>query len=95
MPFILKDFAPAAGTAARPLCPAIHTYRTQDTHATVDNSGYFNEVRGLLKVGDLIYVVVVNGSGVVQTAGWHVVMTKTATAVDVSNVTALTVTNSD
>jgi hypothetical protein len=95
MPFILKDFGPAAGTSALPSVPRIHTYRTQDTHATVDTSGYFNQVRSLLSVGDLIYVVVVNGSNVVQTAGWHVVMTKTATAVDVSNVTALTVTNSD
>lgn len=92
MPFTLNSFRPAASTTG--LAPRIHTYRTQDPHTDVDTSGYFNEVRTLLSVGDLIYVVVVNGSGVVQTAGWHVVMTKSASAVDVSNVTALTVTNS-
>jgi hypothetical protein len=95
MAFIRKNFAPAAAVQLAGLAPAMHTYRTEDAHAAVDTSGYFNEVRGLLSVGDLIYVLVVNGSGVVQTAGWHVVMTKTASAVDVSNVTALTVTNSD
>jgi hypothetical protein len=93
MPFILAEFRPA--TASTGTAPRIHTYRTQDAHTTVDNAGYFNDVRTVLEVGDLIYVVVVNAAGVVQTAGWHVVMTKTATAVDTSNVTALTVTNTD
>jgi len=93
MPFEMIGFRPAAATAGT--APRIHSYRTQDAHATVDNAGYFNDVRTVLEVGDLIYVLVVNASGVVQTAGFHVVMTKTASSVDVSNVTALTVTNSD
>lgn len=91
MPFSLTGFRPAAVTSGT--APRIHTYRTQDAHATVETAGYFNPVRSLLEVGDLIYCLVVNGSGVVQTAGWHIVMTKTATTVDVSSVTALTVTN--
>lgn len=95
MPFIRKNFAPAAGTAVGALAPAFHTYSTQDTHATVDTSGYFNEVRDLLKIGDLIYVVVLTGGGALSTAGWHVVRIKTATSVDVTDVTALTVTNTD
>lgn len=95
MPFIRKNFQPAAGTAVGALAPAIHTYSTQDAHATVDTTGYFNEVRDLLKIGDLIYVAVLTGGGALSTAGWHVVLTKTATAVDVTNVTALTVTNTD
>lgn len=93
MPFELPGFRPAASTTGT--APRFHTYRTQDAHATVDTSGYFNAVRTILEIGDLLYVLVVNGSGVVQTAGLHIVMTKTATAVDVSNVTVLTVTNSD
>ena len=93
MPFEMIGFRPAAATTG--IAPRIHTYRTQDAHTTVDNAGYFNDVRTVLEVGDLIYVLVVNASGVVQTAGFHVVMTKTASSVDVSNVTALTVTNSD
>lgn len=95
MPFIRKNFAPAAGTAVGGLAPAFHTYSTQDTHATVDTAGYFNEVRDLLKSGDLIYVAVLTGGGALSTAGFHVVRTKTATSVDVTDVTALTVTNTD
>jgi hypothetical protein len=93
MPFSLIGFRPAAVTSGT--APRIHTYRTEDAHATVDTAGYFNPVRSLLEIGDLIYVVVVTGGGALSTAGWHVVATKTATAVDVTNVTALTVTNSD
>jgi hypothetical protein len=93
MPFSLTGFRPAAVTSGT--APRIHTYRTEDAHATVDTAGYFNPVRSLLEIGDLIYVVVVTGGGALSTAGWHVVATKTATAVDVTNVTALTVTNSD
>lgn len=102
MPFIAANFAmvsshgrKGSGPEASPGAPQRFTYRTQDAHGTVDNSGYFNAVRQLLEVGDIIDVVVVNGSGVVQTYGPHIVMTKSATAVDVSNVTVGTVTNSD
>lgn len=95
MPFILKNFQPAAGTSVGQLAPAIHTYTTTDTHATVDTNGYFNAVRDLLNVGDLIYVVVLTGGGALSTAGFHVVHSKTATTVNVTDVTALTVTNTD
>lgn len=103
MAFILENFAPAAahtrrgtGGEAVPGAPGIHAYRTQDAAATVDTSGYFNPVAELLQVGDLVYRVTVNSAGVVQTAGWHVVMTKSAAGVvDVSDTTALTVTNTD
>ena len=102
MAFIRANFATSSnhgrgnsGPEATPGAPVIHTYRTEDAAAAVDTAGYFNDIRALLNVGDLIYRVTVNSSGVVQTAGWHVVMTKTATAVDVSDTTALTVTNTD
>ena len=102
MPFIRKNFGCIGGQSTRgsgpetaPGAPQMWSFRTQDTHATVDTSGYFNEVRMLLEVGDIIQVVVVNGSGVVQTYGPHIVMTKTATTVDVSNVTVGVVTNTD
>jgi len=93
MPFDMSGFRPAAATSGG--APRIHTYRGDDAHATVDTSGYFNAVRTVLEVGDLIYVLVVDAGGVVLTAGFHVVMTRNATAVDVSNVTVLTVTNTD
>lgn len=104
MPFIRANFGPV-GELSRPSTsgtgeavagqPNLWAYRTQDAHGTVDGAGYFNDVRQLLEVGDIIHVVVINGSGVVQTYGQHIVMTKSATAVDVSNVTVGTVTNSD
>jgi hypothetical protein len=102
MPFIRRNFAPIGGQSTRgtgpealPGAPQRWSYRTQDAHATVDTAGYFNEVRALLEIGDMIDVVVVNGSGVLQTYGPHIVITKTATAVDVTNVTVGVVTNTD
>ncbi|WP_206934137.1 hypothetical protein [Roseococcus thiosulfatophilus] len=102
MPFIADNFAmvsghgrKGAGGEASPGAPQIFSYRTQDAHATVDTAGYFNPVRGLLERGDMIDVVVVDANGAVQTYGRHIVMTKSATSVDVSNVTVGTVTNSD
>jgi hypothetical protein len=69
-------------------------YITDDAPATVDTSGYFNSVASLLKVGDLIFRVTTS-SGAVSTAGLHVVMTNTGSVVNVSDATALTVTNTD
>jgi hypothetical protein len=40
------------GTSA----PAIHTYKSTDTAATMNTSGYFNTVANDVRVGDLIYV---------------------------------------
>ena len=102
MPFIRRNFAPIGGQSTAgtgpetsPGAPQFWSFRTQDAHATVDTAGYFNEVRALLEIGDIIHVSVVNGSGVLQTVGTHAVITKTATAVDVTNVTVGTVTNTD
>lgn len=102
MPFTPATFGPAGGQSRRgsgpvtaPGQPQCFTYRTDDAHAAVDSAGYFNAVRTMLEVGDMIDVVVVNGAGVVQTYGRHIVMTRTATAVDVSNVTVGVVTNTD
>lgn len=102
MPFLAANFAmvsahgrKGSGPEASPGAPQIFAYRTQDTHATVDTSGYFNEVRALLEIGDVIFVSVVNASGQLQTYGTHCVITKTGTAVDVTNVTVGLMTNTD
>lgn len=102
MAFIPENFSmvsghgrKGSGPEASPGAPQVFTYRTQDAHATVDTAGYFNARRQLLEVGDLIDVVVVNSSGALQTYGRHCVITKTATAVDVTNVTVGVVTNTD
>jgi len=74
--------------------PQIWAYTTDDAAGTVDTSGYFNSVASLMKVGDLIYRVTLS-SGSVSTAGWHVVVSNTGSVVDVSDTTALTLTDTD
>jgi hypothetical protein len=102
MPFTLTTFQPAGGQAKAgggamtvPGAPQIFTYRTADDAAAVDTTGYFNAVRGLLEVGDLIWRITVDGAGAVTSAGWHMVRTKTATAVDTTDANAFTTTNTD
>lgn len=94
MAYSSDGIVPIGGMSKAGNAPQLWAYKTTDTHATVDTSGYFNSVSGLLKVGDLIYVVVTS-AGAVSTAGWHVVMTNASGVVNVSDVTALTVTNTD
>lgn len=95
----MKYFNTIGGQSKAGGAPALYSYKTQDTHATVDGAGYFNAIRSNLNIGDLIYVVVVTNRGAsneaLLTAGWHVVKDKSTTAVDTTNVTAITVTDSD
>lgn len=104
MPFIARNFAPYGGNAtpivpgsgeATPGTPQMFGYRTQDAATDVDTSGYFNAMANVLRPGDLIYRVTINATGVVQTAGFHTVMTNASGVVNVSDTLALTVTNTD
>jgi len=98
MAFDKKHFAPAGNQSARGLAPQMFTYRTADAPATLDTAGYFNDVRGLLELGDTILRVSVDNADTptsVTTAGFHVVVNKSATAVDVSDTLALTMTDTD
>lgn len=101
MAFKKANFGPLGGQARRGIAgaPAMWAYKTDDAHATVDTDGYFNTIRNLLSIGDLIYVVVVTNldasTEALSTAGHHVVKDKSSSAVDVTIVTALTLTDSD
>lgn len=101
MAFKRANFQPIGGQACRGIggAPQLFSYKTDDSHATVDTAGYFNEVRGLLNVGDLIDVVVVTNldasNEALATYGRHAVINKSASAVDVTDVTVGTVTDSD
>lgn len=99
MAFIQANFSPIGGNAGRGSSPQRFSYKTADTHATVDTSGYFNSVSSLVEPGDIIDVVVVAALGaspeVVSTYGSHIVLTNASGVVDVSNVTAGVVTNTD
>lgn len=95
MAFNSTNFQPIGGQAKAGNAPQIWSYTTTDAAATVDTSGYFNTVASLVKVGDIIWRVTTS-SGSVSTAGQHVVMTISAAGVvDVSDTSALTVTNTD
>lgn len=110
MAFLLKNFA-NSGNPSKPLtditagalghgAPQTFSYATEDTHATVDGSGYFNAavayggVYNLLHIGDYIDVTVF-AAGAISTYGRHVVVSKSAGTVDCSNVTVGLMTDSD
>ena len=74
-------------------------YDTLDTHATVDTAAYFTgDSVGMMRVGDLIDVVVWTTAirtGTISTYGRHIVNSSTGSAIDVSDVTVGTVTDTD
>ncbi|MCH9730688.1 MAG: hypothetical protein K0U84_13615 [Actinomycetia bacterium] len=104
MAFVLENLNPVGGQSNRIDTlsegalgtggPAVWTYITEDAHASVDGSGYFNDASSLLAVGDLIDVVVLL-SGSVTTYGRHLVNSNASGVVDTTNVTVGTVTDSD
>lgn len=76
----------------------LYAYYTTDAPATVDTSGYFNAASGMLDIGDVILVVQVDdvaAPGSVTAAGWHLVLSNDGTTVDVSDATAIAVTDTD
>lgn len=104
MPLILRNLVAqtpanrppaAAGEATGAGAFTIWSYRTEDAAAAVDTAGYFNAVAGLMRAGDLIYRVTINSSGVPQTAGFHLVNSVAAGVVDIADVLALTLTDTD
>ena len=74
-------------------------YHTTDAHASVDTAGYFtdNDLLGVMRVGDIIDVVVFSSTAytTISTYGRHIVNANSGTAIDVSDVTAGTVTDTD
>jgi hypothetical protein len=77
-------------------------YKTDDTAATVDSAGYFNEDGSPLKLGDVIERITVTNidasNEAVSTFGWHIVnsvVRGNPDVIDVSDTTAGTVTDTD
>jgi hypothetical protein len=75
-----------------PGAPRMWSYASQDAPAVVAAADYFVSVRDLLQIGDLIYAVQYT-AGALTAASWLVVKDKTATSVDTTDATALTVTD--
>ncbi|MBR0651346.1 hypothetical protein GXW78_16860 [Roseomonas terrae] len=94
MAFDIKGFQPAGGESKSGAAPKMHTYKSEDAITVVRVAGYFNPVRHMLEIGDLIYVVATS-AGALSTASWVVVKDKSASAVDVTDQTAITVTDTD
>lgn len=94
-----KYFTPIGGQSARGKAPAMWAFKTEVTHANLDASGFFNVLSNVLSIGDLIYAEVVTNRGAsneaLATAGFHVVISNAAGVVDTTNVTVITVTDSD
>lgn len=94
MAFDITGFQPIGGQSRTGKAPAIWSYTTTDTLATVRVAGYFNAIRNMLQIGDRIYVVVTS-AGALSAAGDLVVKDKSATAVDTTDATSLTITDTD
>jgi len=63
MAFLKANFSPVGATSGRGKAPCVWSYRTADTIATVNTSGYFDNgsttntgMRNLLSIGDIIHV---------------------------------------
>lgn len=75
-----------------PGAPRMWCYATQDAAAVVAAADYFLAVKDMLQIGDLIYAVTY-AAGALSTASLLVVKDKTATSIDTTDATALTVTD--
>jgi len=74
--------------------PSIYAYKTTDTIADVNTTGYFNSLSTILSVGDLIYCVTSTGTTAVATLV-YVLTNTTAGVVDVTDGTTLANTDGD
>lgn len=90
MAFSLANFA-FGNNAAN--APCIHTYKTTDTAATINTSGYFNDIANQVRVGDLIYAFADTG-GTPQ-GYMFTINSNSSGVVDVTDGTALGTTDSD
>lgn len=100
MPFILANFQPIGGQSKPAKSPGFWAFKTADAITAVRVAGYFNPVRDLLNIGDVIYVAVVTNLGAsneaLSTASHLVVKDKPAGGnIDTTDQTALTVTDTD
>ena len=98
MAFALANFSPVGGQSARGKAPQRFSYLTDDTIATVNTAAYFNSISGLLNIGDIIDVVVVDDPAAitsVSAVAMVVVVSNAAGVVDVADGTVITVTDSD
>lgn len=90
MAFVLNDLQQVGPGGS---APRLWTYTTTDTIATVNTSGYFDNVSDTLSVGDLLYCNTSTGGTLVCTLTQ--VLTNAAGVVDVADGTTLAATDGD
>ena len=92
MAFSATGFA-TIGASKKGNAPSVYSYSTTDTIATVNTSGYFNDLANTLAVGDLIYCLTSTGTTAVATLVY--VLSNSGGVVDVNDGTTLANTDSD
>jgi hypothetical protein len=90
MAYSLTGFATVAASK-RGNAPSIYTYTSADAIATVNTSGYFNDLSDTLAVGDIIFV----HDSATPTMSIVVVLSNASGVVDVSDGTAVSVADAD
>jgi hypothetical protein len=93
MAYSATNLQPIGGQAKAGNAPQMWSYTAPgtDTLADINTSGYFNDASGVLKVGDLVYV----WDSSVPTASLLVVLSNASGVVDLSDGTAIAVTDGD
>lgn len=79
------------GGAKRGNAPAMYLYKTADTQATVNTSGYFNSLSNQVVIGDIIFVYDTTTPSLVLTY----VRANSGGVVDVADGTTVSATNTD
>ena len=88
-----KDGLNNAAASKKGNAPAIHTYKTTDTAATLDTAGYFNSASEIFTVGDLVYSFCDTGGSARGT--FHVVTQAASGVVDLVDGTTISLTDTD
>ena len=93
MAYSSTNLQPIGGQAKAGNAPQMWSYTAPgtDTLADINTEGYFNDASGVLKVGDLVYV----WDSSVPTASLLVVLSNASGVVDLSDGTAIAVTDGD
>lgn len=79
--------------AKRGNAPSMYAYKTVDSIADVNTSGYFNSLANTLEVGDVIHCVTSTGTTAVVTLVY--VVSNASGVVDVTDGTTLSATDGD
>lgn len=93
MAYSRDGWNPIGGQSKKGTAPQIFTFITTDTVATLNTSGYFNDVSSEVAVGDII--ISVTSTGGTMASSIHTVVSNASSVVDVSDGTTIAQTDSD